>query len=311
MATIRRFWFTSLRLSSLRVFGRKREGSVICAYCGVLVGVNDERCYNCDRRNPGLWGFAPALRSLGHDLGFVPFVIGTCVILFGLTLVASGGQIGLGGPFSFLSPSGQATFLFGSSGAVPVFRFGRWWTVLSAGWLHGGLLHIFFNLMALRQLAPSTADLYGPGRMVIIYVAGSVAGFVLSTLAAEFIPPLVIIPRLISIQGAQFTVGSSASIAVLIGAVLDYGHRSGSGQARAYAMQYIWMLLIMGFLLPFVDNYAHAGGFAGGYLMARALDPLTSERIDHLAIAVGCLALSLISIVVSVMHGLQFLPPGR
>jgi membrane associated rhomboid family serine protease len=76
-------------------------------------------------------------------------------------------------------------------------------------------------------------------------------------------------------------------------------------------MSYIWMLVIMGFLLPFVDNYAHAGGFAGGYLMARALDPLKSERIDHLAIAVVCLALSLVSIAVSVMHGLQFLPPTR
>ena len=54
---------------------RQRTGSVICTSCGVLVGVNDDRCYNCGRRNPGLWGFAPLLRSLGHDLGFVPFVM--------------------------------------------------------------------------------------------------------------------------------------------------------------------------------------------------------------------------------------------
>lgn len=51
---------------------RKTEGSVICASCGVLVGVNDDRCYNCGRRNPGLWGYGPALRSLGQDFGFVP-----------------------------------------------------------------------------------------------------------------------------------------------------------------------------------------------------------------------------------------------
>jgi rhomboid protease GluP len=284
---------------------------VICSSCGVLVGVDDDRCYNCNRRNPGLWGFAPALRSLGQDLGFVPFVISTCVIIYALMLVFSAGSIGTQGMFGFASPSTEAMFLFGASGAYPVFEFGRWWTVLSAAWLHGGLLHIFFNLMALRQLAPSTADLYGPGRMVIIYVAGAIAGFFASTLAAAFIPALTIIPGLISFRGAEFTVGSSASIAGLIGAVLAYGHRSGSGQARSYAMSYIWMLVIMGFLLPFVDNYAHAGGFAGGYLMARALDPLKSERIDHLAIAVVCLALSLVSIAVSVMHGLQFLPPTR
>ena len=289
---------------------RQRTGSVICTSCGVLVGVDDDRCYNCNRRNPGLWGFAPALRSLGHDLGFVPFVIGTCVILYGLMLVFSLGSIGMQGMFGFASPSTQSLFLFGASGSYPVFVAGRWWTVLSAAWLHGGLLHIFFNMMAVRQLAPSTADLYGPGRMVIIYVVGAIAGFALSSLAAELLPPITIIPRLLVIRGGNFTVGSSASIAGLIGAVLAYGHRSGSGQARSYAMSYIWMLVIMGFLFPVIDNFAHAGGFAGGYLMARFLDPLKAERIDHLAIAVGCLALSVLSIVASVLHGLQFLAPG-
>ena len=55
---------------------RKTEGSVLCTSCGVLVGVNDDRCYNCGRRNPGLWGYAQVLRSLGQDLGFVPLVMG-------------------------------------------------------------------------------------------------------------------------------------------------------------------------------------------------------------------------------------------
>src|SRR5262245_41439274 len=158
------------------VLKRQREGSVLCTSCGVLVGVNDDKCYNCGRRNPGLWGYAPALRSLGQDLGFVPFVIGTCVIVWILTLLASG-NIGMGGLFSMLSPNGLALFAFGASGAVPVFQYGRWWTVLSASWLHAGILHILFNMMAVRQLAPGIADLYGPGRTVIIYTAGSVFGF--------------------------------------------------------------------------------------------------------------------------------------
>lgn len=290
------------------MFRRQRSGSVICTSCGVLVGVDDDRCYNCNRWNPGLWGFAPALRSLGQDLGFVPFVIGTCGVVYVLTLLFSQGAIGTGGLFSLFSPSGVALFLFGASGSEPVFQFNRWWTVLSAGWLHGGLLHIFLNMMALRQLAPSTADLFGPGRMVIIYVAGSVAGFALSSIAGEFIPPLVIIPRLIVISGSSFTVGSSASIAALIGAILAYGHRSGSGLARQYAMQYVVMLLIMGFLFPRIDNFAHAGGFGGGYLVARLLDPLRPERIDHLALALACLAASLLSVLVSLLHGVQFLP---
>jgi rhomboid protease GluP len=53
-----------------------------------------------------------------------------------------------------------------------------------------------------------------------------------------------------------------------------------------------------------VDNYAHAGGFIGGYLASRLLDPLKPERIDHMAVALGCLVLTMLSIVVSVLHGL-------
>ena len=122
------------------MFKRKTEGSVLCTSCGVLVGVNDETCYNCGRRNPSLWGFAPALRALGGDLGFVPFVISACAIIYGLTLIYSGPEIRMSGVFGFLGPSNFSIVVFGASGAVPVFRFDRWWSVLSAGWLHAGLL---------------------------------------------------------------------------------------------------------------------------------------------------------------------------
>ena len=283
------------------VLKRQREGSVICTSCGVLVGVNDDKCYNCGRRNPGLWGYAPALRALGGDLGFVPFVIGTCIILFVLTLIASQGNIGMGGLFGMMSPSRQALFLFGASGSIPVFAAGRWWTVLSAAWLHAGILHILFNMMAVRQLAPATAELYGPGRMVIIYTAGAIVGFALSSFAGAYLPGFFFL------RGGQFTVGASASIAGLIGALLAYGHRTGSSMARSHASSYILMLVLYGFLLPGIDNYAHAGGFAGGYLAARYLDPMKAERVDHIVVALICLGASLLSLVVSVIHGRQFL----
>jgi rhomboid protease GluP len=276
------------------VFGRKREGSVICAFCGVLVGVSDDRCYNCGRRNPGLWGFAPVLRSLGHDLGFVPFVIGTCVILFGLTLVASRGQIGMAGLFSLLSPSLPAQILFGASGAYPVFGLGRWWTVLSAAWLHAGALHIFFNMWVLRQMGPATADLYGPGRMVIIYTAGAIAGFALSSIAGAYFPAFWFL------RGSTFTVGASAPIAGLIGAIFHYG-RSGSTMARQYAMQYIIAMVFYALFLPGIDNYAHAGGFAGGYIAATFLNPHKPERVQHILIALACIAASMLAILASVL----------
>ncbi len=279
---------------------RQTSGSVICTSCGVLVGVNDGTCYNCGRRNPGLWGFAPMLRSLGGDMGFVPFVIGTCAVLYVLTLLASRGNIGMGGLFSFFSPSQPALFLFGMSGAIPVFIADRWWTVLSAGWLHGSALHILFNMMWVRQLAPAVADMYGPGRMVLIYTLAGIAGFVLSSFAGAYIPDLLFL------RGGRFTVGASASIFGLLGALVYYGRRGGSRMVGSEALSYALMLGVFGFIMPGVDNYAHAGGFGGGYLAARLLDPLKPERIDHIAMALGALFLSLLSIVVSVLHGLQF-----
>jgi rhomboid protease GluP len=282
------------------VFKRQTTGSVICASCRQLVGVNDAVCYNCGRRNPGLWGFAPALRSLGSDLGFVPFVIGTCIVLYVFTLLASGGNIGMNGLFGLFAPSWPAEFLFGASGAEPIFLYGRWWTVLSAGWLHGGIVHIIFNMLAVRQLAPPVAELYGPARMVIIYTVAGGAGFALSSFAFVFIPGLPFL------QGSPRTLGASAAIFGLLGALVYYGRRGGSSHIGSQALSYTFSMAIFGFIMPGIDNYAHAGGFGGGYLAARLLDPLLPERVDHLLIALGCLAASLLAVAASVMHGLRF-----
>lgn len=288
------------------MFKRQTSGSVVCTSCGVLVGVNDETCYNCGRRNPGMWGYAPALRALGTDLGFVPFVIGTCSVIYVLTLLASGGNIGMNGLFGFLSPSRPALFLFGSTSPDIVGRqpegLGRWWTIVSASWLHGSIIHILFNMLSVRQLAPAVADMYGPGRMVIIYTAGGVAGFALSVFWGSYLPPIPFIGG-----GRALTMGASASITGLLGAIYYYGHRGGSSMARSYATQSIIFVLMQGvFLQGIINNLAHGGGFIGGYVAARVLDPLKPERVDHIVIALVCLGVSLLTVVVSVVQGLPF-----
>ena len=282
------------------MFKRQTEGSVLCTSCGVLVGVNDDTCYNCGRRNPGLWGYAPALRALGADLGFVPFVIGTCSVFYVLTLLASRGNIGMNGLFGFLSPSVESLFLFGATGPGLVTQFGRWWTILSASWLHGSAVHIIFNMLSVRQLAPAVAELYGPGRMVIIYTAGGVAGFALSVFWGLYLPPIPLLGG-----GGGITIGASACITGLLGAIYYYGHRSGSSMARSYATQSIIFVLIQGvFLGGIINNLAHIGGIAGGYAAARVLDPLKPERVDHTVIALVCLGVSLLAVIASVIFGM-------
>lgn len=250
-----------------------------------------------------MWGFAPLLRALGNDLGFVPIVTVVCALLYVTSLLLSGGNIRGGGLFSLLSPSVEALFVLGASGAVPVFRFDRWWTVLSAGWLHGSLLHILFNMLWVRQLAPPVAELYGPARLVIIYTAASAAGFVLSSLAGAYLG-FIPIPQL---RGGSFTVGASAAIFGLLGALVYYGRRSGSSAVHGQALGYALMLGLFGFIMPGVDNYAHLGGFAGGYYVSRYLDPLHAERGDHMVVALGCLAATLGAILWSLVTGLMML----
>src|SRR5262245_24605665 len=279
---------------------RQKWGSVVCPSCRNLVGVNDKQCLTCGRWNPGLWGFAPLLNRLGQDLGFANFVSGACIALYALMLFTDPQRINLSPSFSFLSPSDRSLFLFGESGVVPVFGAGRWWTVLTAGWLHAGLLHIFFNMMWVRQLAPVTAEMYGASRMVIIYTIAGITGFTASTLAGAFVPTL---------GGALFTVGASAPLFGLLAALIYYGRRSGSSMVGNQAKSWALTLFVFGFIMPGIDNWAHAGGFAGGYIVSRFLDPLQPERLDHLIMALVCLVVTGIAILFSIVHGLPFLKP--
>ena len=76
-----------------------------------------------------------------------------------------------------------------------------------------------------------------------------------------------------------------------------------SQQAKSWALT----LFIFGFIMPGVDNWAHAGGFAGGSVTSQLLDPLRPERLDQLIVAFACLAATGIAILFSIVHGLQFL----
>jgi rhomboid protease GluP len=281
------------------MFKRQTTGSVVCSSCGSLVGVNDEQCYSCGRRNPGLWGFAPALRRFGNDLGFVPLVIyGSSALYVAMllgTMLTGGDILGGGSPLGILSPNNAMALAFGASGAYPVFNYGMWWTVLSAGWLHGSILHILFNMMWVRQLGPATAELYGPGRMIILYTVAGVTGFTASTLAGVFLAASPI-PFL---RGGAVTLGASAPIFGLLGALVYYGRRGGSSIVGGQALQYALVLFIFGLIMPGVDNFAHAGGFVGGYVGGMWLDPLKRERVDHLVIAAVCLLATALAILAS------------
>ena len=139
--------------------------------------------------------------------------------------------------------------------------------------------------------------------MVIVYTAGCVLGFLLSSMAGEFLTALPIL------QGGQLTVGASAPIFGLLGALVYYGDAHGlvghHQPGLAAGDHHVRVRLSR----PGTDNWAHAGGFAGGYLAALWLDPLEPERVDHMLWAVICLALSVLSILVSCRYRVSRLAP--
>jgi rhomboid protease GluP len=146
------------------------------------------------------------------------------------------------------------------------------------------------------------ADLLGPARTVIIYTVGGVTGFALSSFAGAFLPALPFL------RGAAFTVGASASVFGLIGALYHYGRTSSI--ARQQANFIIVQAVMFGVLFgpnSGIDNYAHLGGFAGGYLTSAFLNPLTRERGDHVIIAVACLAASAVAVIASIVTGLSLI----
>jgi rhomboid protease GluP len=274
---------------------RQKTGSVVCASCGSLVGVNDDKCYTCGRRYPGLWGFGPILRRFGNDFGFTTAIVYGCCGLYALSLlltVLSGGNLIEGGPFSILGPNLYAYEALGAAGAYPVYVYGHWWTLLSAGWLHAGALHILFNMMWVRQLGPAVADIYGEARMIIIYTLASVSGFFLSSFFGAH--PGLAIPFF---KGAGYTVGASAPIFGLLGALVHYGRRGGSSLVYSQALNYAIVLFLFGFFVGGIDNLAHLGGFVGGFLASKWLDPLKRERMDHFIGAVICLLATAAAII--------------
>lgn len=279
------------------MFERQRTGSVVCPSCGKLVGVNEQKCWNCGRPYPGMWGFSPLLRQLGSDLGFAKLTLTACVLLY-LGTLAYGG-VRMGGLMTLMSPTPRAMLAFGAAGALPVLELGHWWTLLSAGWLHGGLLHIGFNMYWLVMLAPKVAELYGPGRMVIIYTVSSVLGFLLSSLSI-FYPGIF---QLVMGGGAGLSLGASAAIFGLLGALLYYSRRTGQSMMGNRVWSYVIVLFVFGLLMRgMVDNWAHLGGVLGGYGMAKLLDPLKPERLDHLLIALLCLIATAAAVAASLVN---------
>ena len=269
---------------------RKTTGTILCPSCGRLTSADAEVCLVCGRRRPGMWGFGAPLARLGRLLRgsrFTGAVTVACVALYVASLLLDpAAALQPRGVLEIFSPSNRALFTLGAAG-VFAWDLGRWWTVLTAIYLHGGLLHILFNVLWIRQLGPAVEELYGPSRLVVIFTLSGTAGFVVS-----------------NSLGVPFTIGASGSIFGLLGAMVAYGPKRGGAFGAMVLREYgQWavILFIFGFFMAGVNNFAHAGGFLGGFVSGLVLS-LAERRaetgLDRL-LAAACAALTVAGFALS------------
>jgi len=266
--------------------------SMLCPNCRKLISSDEPLCPYCGIANPGsAWKRYMGWGALLGSADIISILLYTNIAFYILSILLNPRGMGFSpNPFTFLSPSDQSLFLLGATGSYPVFLFHRWWTFVSASFLHGGLLHIFFNMAALHQLGPFVVREFGTSRFIIIYVLSGIAGFALSTLA-----------------GVRFTIGASASLCGLIGAILYYGKSRGGffGQA-VYKQATGWVigLIILGLLFPGINNWAHGGGIAAGALIGflAGYDERRDENMRHRTLAAACTVLTVLVLVWAILQ---------
>ena len=266
-----------------RTMFAKRRGAILCPFCGRLTNADAPVCLVCGHRHPGRWVALGRLRALYGRRGFTGVVAVACVTLYIVSLVFDpAAALRPRGPFDIFSPSSLALQALGMTGAFAAAE-GRWWTLLTAIYLHGSLLHILFNVLWIRQLGPAVEELYGSARLTVIFTISGVAGFVVS-----------------NALGVPFTVGASGSIFGLLGAMVAYGRKRGGTFGALVLRQYgQWaiLLFIMGFFMSGVNNLAHAGGFLGGVLTGLALsfeDQRSETTLDRL-LAAACVVSTVVA----------------
>ncbi len=265
---------------------RKRSGAIICPQCRRLVDVRDARCPHCGRAQPGLWGYGPGLARAFARLDVTRVLTTACILLYGVTLLVDlGGALAPRGLMNLLSPSSRALLNFGMTGGFAWAR-GDYWTLLSAIYLHGSLLHLVFNFMWIRDLGPAVESIYGPARTFLLFTIAGAGGFLASNL----------------ISGAP-TVGASGAIFGLLAALIVHGRRTGSSRLNTQLITWAGVLFVSGFLFPGVNNIAHAGGFVAGWVMAQAIGGgTTDEGPLTTVVAVLAAAATAAAILVSVLR---------
>jgi membrane associated rhomboid family serine protease len=210
--------------------------------------------------------------------------------------LATGGQLGVDLSSSFAS----RLVTWGGLQPLQIAFHGEYYRLITATFLHGGLLHVALNMYVLWILGSMLEPPLGSGRFAAVYF---VSGLVASA-TSYWLGPV-----------QQLGVGASGAIFGLLGAWVAFAYRRrdtafGASQLRQ-ALFWVGLNFVLGFTVGGIDNFAHLGGLVGGIVTGAIVDgtgPLRRPAVRVAGLAAVVLgALAIIALRTMSLHA-QF--PG-
>jgi rhomboid protease GluP len=258
-----------------------------CPRCGAVQDRLSRICSSCGRPlSSRAWQVLERIGLTAPRLSSVSAVLGVfMVLIYGRMILAQGG----GGILSL-----EITTLLRFGGHwPPAVAAGEWWRLGTAIFLHIGLWHLLFNLVALAQIGPTIEEIFGRGRMLLFFMITGVA----ANLGSE----------LLGLQAVS--AGASGSLMGMIGLAAGWGQRDGTAvgkTVRNRMLQWGLYTMVFGYALG-ADNAAHGAGFAVGALLGLLFRPnWLRRRIAALDLVEGLLgALAMLGTV-----ALALFPPS-
>lgn len=239
------------------------RNAIICPHCGAIESPDSDKCHRCGeeltsdtvfRRNEQRKASAP----LQDDAG-TRALQGIYVLFFVVTVVYA---VMLGGtPFEAFLPREAYTEAMARLGALHrqfVFEDGQWFRLFTATLLHFGIIHLFFNFMAMSAVGPETERNLGLGRFLFVYLLAGILSNVSSLFYHEMRGILI------------FQAGASGAICGLIGSLYVVGSLRGGmygEMVKKVVVRWVIMILIFGYFVKSVDNAAHISGIIFGALL--------------------------------------------
>ena len=229
----------------------------ICPSCGALVGINATRCHECGTNlRFSLAAVSKGLSGIfGGQAPVTTILLVANLIMFGIEFMAMAAAGKAGGLAILWGMDSGALYRLGASLPLGfIIATHQWWRLVTACFLHGGLIHIGFNLMVLMDFGPPLEELYGPGKYLFFYILTGVFGYLISALLGHF------------------SIGASGAILGLVGLLLAVATKRGGThmrELRSRLIGWIIFLFVLGFMMRGIDNSAHLGGLAMGYVLGK------------------------------------------